>query len=57
LFSNKQKVVTKDEIAQIIKQLQDLGKEIDDLAVAVGELKDVMKDETYNKIKNFLKQL
>mgnify|MGYP002355995324 FL=1 len=57
LFSNKQKVVTKDEIAQIIKQLQDLGKEIDDLAVAVGELKDLMNDETYNKIKNFLKQL
>ena len=57
LFSNKQKVVTKDEITQIIKQLQDLGKEIDDLSVAVGELKDLMNDETYNKIKNFLKQL
>lgn len=57
LFSNKQKVVTKDEIAQIIKQLQDLGKEIDDLSVAVGELKDLMNDETYNKIKDFLKQL
>lgn len=57
LFSNKQKVVTKDEIAQIIKQLQDLGKEIDDLSVAVGELKDLMNDEAYNKIKNFLKQL
>lgn len=32
-------------------------KEIDNLSAEIGELKDLMNDDTYNKIKNFLKQL
>ena len=57
LDSNKDKVLTKADIERIIKQLEDLSKEIDELGADVGKLKDLMNDETYNKIKDFLKQL
>ena len=57
LDSHKDKVLTKADIERIIKQLEDLSKEIDALGVDVGKLKDLMNDETYNKIKDFLKQL
>ena len=57
LDSHKDKVLTKADIERIIKQLEDLSKEIDALGADVGKLKDLMNDETYNKIKDFLKQL
>ena len=57
LDSHKDKVLTKADIERIIKQLEDLSEEIDALGADVGKLKDLMNDETYNKIKDFLKQL
>lgn len=57
LEGHKDKVLTKADIERIIKALEELSKEIDKLGADVGQIKDLMNDETYNKIKEFLKRL
>jgi prefoldin subunit 5 len=57
LDSNPTKVLTKEEIEKIIEALKNLGKQLDELATEINAIADLMNDDIFGKIKDFLKAL
>ncbi|MBK8157211.1 MAG: hypothetical protein IPK55_15195 [Streptococcus sp.] len=49
--------MTKEDINKIIEALKQLGGELDKLGTEIGAIADLMNDDTYGKIKDFLKAL